>query len=175
MGAAALGLVAVPESSAQPTFADEPSIKAAYIYNFGKFTEWPSEAWTQAAKVRLCLAGPGNELSRAVESLQGKASVQGKPVEVATVSRPAEAGTCHVLVLTAGDRVLQDWIQASAAGPILTVGNAEGFAAAGGIVGLYVDGEKVRFEVNLEASQRARLKLSSQLLKMARLVKDGKP
>jgi hypothetical protein len=172
---AGLALVLAPEAHclAQPSQANEASVKAAFIYNFGKFTEWPAEPWSKAAKLRLCLAGPVNELSRAVEALQGKPPVQGKALEVVSISRPADAGTCHMLVVTAQDRVGSDWIRAAAAGPVMTVGDAEGFAAAGGIVGLYVDGEKVRFEINADAAQRANLHLSSQLLKLARIVKGA--
>jgi hypothetical protein len=171
--AAGLLLGLAPKVAAQPTLAEESAIKAAYIYNFGKFTDWPAEAWGATGRLRLCLAGPDNELARAIEALQGKTPVQGRTVEVASLSRPSEAGACHVLVLTSRDRVAQDWIGASSGAPVLTVGDTQGFSAAGGMVGLFVDGEKVRFEINLEAAQRARLKLSSQLLRLARLVKDG--
>lgn len=161
------------EAHADQGLAEESAVKAAYVYNFGKFTEWPSDVWGQSQKLRVCLAGPMDEFARAVEALQAKAPIQGRAVEVASVARPADLAACHMLVLTGRERIAQDWLRTAAGTPVLTVSDAEGFTGAGGIVGLFIDAEKVRFEINLDAAQRGRLKLSSHLLKLARIVKDG--
>ena len=65
-------------------------------------------------------------------------------------------------------------LQSLGSAPVLTVGESDGFASAGGVIGLYMEGDKVRFEANPDAAQRAGLKLSSQILRLARLVRDGK-
>jgi hypothetical protein len=161
------------EASAQDPPADEPAIKAAFVYNFAKFTDWPPEVLRQSGKLRLCVAGPRNALAQAVAALEGKAPVRDHAVEVRTLSNPGDASACHILVLTAPDRIAREWIRAAAPAPVLTVGDAGGFAAAGGIVGLYVEDDKVRFEINVEATQRAQIKLSSQLMKLARVVRDN--
>lgn len=151
----------------------EYEVKAAFVYNFIKFTEWPAEAWNRPGALRLCVAGPANEFAAALAGLADKPPVNGKAVQVARIGAPGEVQTCHLLVLTAHDRVATDWLHRAASAPVLTVGDAPGFAAAGGIVGLVVEGGKVRFEVNQDTAQGARLKLSSQVLKLARIVRSS--
>ena len=147
-------------------------MKAAFVYNFAKFTDWPDELWSKSNKLRLCMAGTRDGFSQAVAALDAKPPVRGKEIEVRSVSRPEDAATCHILVI-AGREGMTQWARGVANGPVLTVGDGEGFAPSGGIIGLFVEGEKVRFEINPDAASRAGLKLSSQLLKLARLVKDG--
>lgn len=105
-------------------------------------------------------------------ALDSKSPVHGKGVEVRAVSRPEDAAACHILVV-AGRDGMAPWARSVRTAPVLTVGDGEGFAAGGGIIGLYAEGDKLHFEVNQEAAQRAGVKLSSQLLKLARLVKDA--
>jgi hypothetical protein len=147
-------------------------VKAAFVYNFAKFTDWPEELWSKSNKLRLCMAGTRDGFSQAVVALDAKPPVRGKEIEVRSVSRPEEAASCHILVI-AGREGIAQWTRGAANAPVLTVGDGDGFAPRGGIIGLFVEGEKVRFEVNQDAAQRAGLRLSSQLLKLARLVKDG--
>lgn len=159
----------VPPAAAQPL--DEYEVKAAFVYNFAKFVEWPAEVWQRPGPLRLCHAGPVNEFAAALERLGEKPPVNGKAVAVQRLAQGADTGACHVLALTWPERVATEWLQRAAGRPVLTVGDAPGFAAAGGAIGLVLEGDRVRFEVNAEAAREARLRLSSQLLKLARLVK----
>jgi YfiR/HmsC-like len=157
---------------AQPTPADENALKAAFVYNFAKFTDWPEELWSKTTQLRVCVS-PGNEgFSKAVMALDAKPPVRGKPVEMRPLTRPEDAAGCQILVLT-GREGLAPWLRGVRNAPVLTVGEAEGFAAGGGVIGLFTEGDKLRFEINQEAAQRAGLKLSSQVLKLARLVTDA--
>jgi len=172
-----VGVGGASAASAQPAPAEENAVKAAFVYNFAKFTDWPDELWTKAGKLRLCVAGTGDGFAQAVAALGSKPPVRGKEVEVLTISRAEDAPSCHILVVAGRDGMAQ-WARGVRNAPVLTVGDGEGFAASGGVIGLFAEGEKLRFEVNQDAAQRAGLKLSSQLLKLARLVKDapgGKP
>ena len=168
--AAALAAAGAGTASAQPV-ADESVIKAAFVYNFAKYTEWPEPLWNQSANLRLCTVGERGTFSAAVANLAAKPPVHGKAIEVRAVARPADVSNCHILVL-AGQERMTEWTRAVRLLPVLTIGESEGFAAAGGVIGLFAEGEKIKFEINREAAQRAGLKLSSQLLKLARLVKE---
>jgi hypothetical protein len=157
---------------AQPVPAEENALKAAFVYNFAKFTDWPEELWNKTSNLRVCASAGNDGFTKAVAALDAKPAVRGKPVEVRMLTRPEDAAGCQILVLT-GREGLAPWLRGVRNAPVLTVGEAEGFAAAGGVIGLFTEGDKLRFEVNQEAAQRAGLKLSSQLLKLARLVKDA--
>ncbi len=149
----------------------EYQVKAAFIYNFTKFVEWPGEAFGSAgAPLRVCVLGDnliGQELMRTVN---GK-KVNGHDLIVSSFSEPSLAKGCQVLFIGSAERgrmaqVLQNLRGAT----ILTVGESGEFIRAGGIIRFVVDEGKVRFEVNLAASERARLKISAKRLSLARNV-----
>lgn len=165
--------LASPLAPAAPEIAEENAVKAAFIYNFAKFSDWPDEHWNRAPRLRICVTGNGTDLTQAVAALDAKPPVRGKGVDVRILARAEEGAQCHILVIT-GRASAQPVLQALGTAPVLTVGEADGFAAAGGVIGLYMEGDKVRFEANPDAAQRAGLKLSSQILRLARLVRDGK-
>jgi hypothetical protein len=148
-------------------------VKAAFVYNFGKFTEWPAELWSQPGKLRLCVVGPSTATAQAVAVLVGKPPVQGKELALVQPASRGEASSCHLLVLTEQGKAADEWLKAVQDLPVLTVSEAPEFVARGGMLGLVVEDDKVRFEANLDAAQRAKLKLSSQLLKLARAVKGA--
>ena len=158
---------------ADPSPADESLLKSAFVYNFIKLTDWPAEVWSKTDRIKVCLAGPNNELAKAVTELAHKPPVDGKSLEVRPVTMPSEVAACQVLVVTFRDHVGTEWIRAVKGAPVLTIGDSDGFAAAGGLIGFYRDAINVRFEASLETARRSNLKPSSQLLKLARLVADA--
>jgi hypothetical protein len=160
-----------PAAWAQPAPAEENAVKAAFVYNFAKYTDWPDDLWNKSATLRVCTGGERGGFSQAVAALESKPPVRGKAIEARLLSRPEDAAGCHILVI-AGRTKMADWTRGVRLAPVLTIGDGEGFAAGGGHIGLYAEGEKLKFEINQEAAQRSGLKLSSQLLKLARLVKD---
>ncbi|WP_374243337.1 YfiR family protein [Zoogloea sp.] len=165
--------LAGPAARAAPEIAEENALKAAFIYNFAKFSEWPDEHWNRSPRLRVCVTGGDSDLIQAVAALETKPPVRGKPLEVRLLARVDEGRECHILVI-AGRSGAQPLLQPIGSAPVLTVGEADGFAGAGGIIGLYMDGDRLRFEANPDAAQRAGLRLSSQILRLARLVRDGK-
>ncbi len=174
--AAAVGLLAVcPASAAQDTpRAPEYRIKAAFLYNFLLYTEWPSSAFEKSdSPVVLQIAGEdpfGNELDLAVH---GK-TVRGRPIEVRRLGRAAEATRCHLLFVCDDQaKNLSQVLERHRDAPLLTVGETEDFTRAGGVIRLFVDENKVRFEVNTDAADRAHVKFSSKLLSLARIVRDS--
>jgi hypothetical protein len=146
----------------------EPALKAAFIYNFAKFTDWPPDALPPKAPFRMCVFGDA-AVADAVERLSQDRSLAGRPISVArSRDLPALQG-CHVLYLSKIPSA-----QAAAAlasvrdSPVLTLADTEDFLQAGGIAQLYFEHGQLRFDVHLEAARRARLQISSRLLALAK-------
>jgi len=148
---------------------DEATVKAAFIYNFTKYVEWPPET---NGPLLICLLGEPDPLLTALTTLEGKQS-QGSNIHLRSTGR--DGGSlegCRVIVVGASETVRVAAILDSARKqPALTVSEIEHFADGGGMIGLVVDGTRVQFEINAQATQRANLRLSAQLLKLARKVK----
>lgn len=152
--------------------AQEGDLKAAFVYNFAKFVEWPVENLPAGAPLQVCWFGPADGLGAALPKLEGKAA-QGHEIRVRTVqARTEQLKSCHLLVV--GDVEtprLHDIIRASNGLAALTVGTSERFVDAGGMIGLVTTNNKVQFEINLEAAQRANLRLVAQFVNLARTVR----
>lgn len=170
----ALGILAAGfgAGSAAATNAPEYEVKAAFLYNFARFAVWPASAFSGAdAPVSLCIAG-GNPFGAALGALQGK-PVGDRRVEVREVPVERVAG-CHIMFLARPVQSRVAEVSDAAAGRyVLTVGDSDGFAARGGAVNLVVEDDRVRFEVNLAALKRSGVSLSSQVLRLARIVGEG--
>jgi hypothetical protein len=174
LGALVVALGCAGGVTAQVNPAEESALKAAFTYNFAKFTEWPAAAWGEGGgKLRMCVAGGGNggAFAQALAGLAGKPPVQGKEVQVVQLVRRDEAAGCHMLVVTDQVKAVEEWLASVQGQPVLTVGDVPQFIERGGMIGLVIEGDRVRFEANIEPAQRGHLKLSSQLLKLARTVK----
>jgi hypothetical protein len=172
--AAAVGFLAVSSAKAQESSqAPEYRIKAAFLYNFTLYTEWPSTAFEKAdSPIVLAIAGEdpfGKELDAAV---RGK-TVRGRPIELRRFGSASEVVSCHVLYLSASEaKQLPQVLKRFPDTKPLTVAETEDFCRAGGVIRFFVDQNKVRFEVNTDAAARSRLKISSKLLHLARIVRD---
>ncbi len=154
------------------TAADPPEyqVKAAMLYNVAKFVDW-QEAQTDAP-LQVCVFGK-NPFGAALDSLRGKV-VHGRQLNVRQVSRPDEIGACQILFISSSERRSLPAILAKGAlAGVLTVSDMERFATTGGVVGFVEVEGKIRMEVNLEAAQQAGLKIGSQLLKLARIVREA--
>lgn len=155
---------AVPVA-AQADRASAEAVKTGFIYNFAKFTEWPAGA-DDAAALRICTPG-AQPLDGRLVQLHGR-SLQNRTLSVHTGVRAAQLKDCHVLFVSAGDAAQLDTLLRGVANtPVLTIGDLPGFAQAGGMIGLQEEDKRIRFEINLAAAQRAGLRLSSQMLKLA--------
>lgn len=167
-GGAAAGLAA-PQSAD----ADEFAIKAAFVYNFAKFATWPASAFAgPQASLVLCVLGE-------VPFRMALSSLQGKPVGERTLSvrdaTPDSAAACHLLVLGGLPAARIANLAAALKGrPVLTVSDAEGFAGRGGAIGLVIEDSRVRFEVNPHALDGSGVTLSSQMLRLARIVEGAR-
>jgi hypothetical protein len=164
-----LGLVLVP-SAASAQSAPESTLKAAFLYNFAKFAEWPADA-PPADPLMMCVIGDAGVADALDETVKGR-TIDGRKVVVARATLDGIRG-CHVVYLTGFDpKRAQQIVDDLKNAPVLTVSDREQFAQGGGIAGLFVDQGRMRFAINVEAALRCRLRISSRLLSLAKIVKD---
>ena len=150
----------------------EDQIKAAFLFNFARYVEWPDEAFASgSAPVRICMAGAGDFASIVSQAVGGK-SVGERAVDVVSDTGLGDAGGCHILYVGEGLDAGADAVASSVSGGhVFTVADREGFAASGGIANFIRADNKIRFEINPSAAKQAGLKISSRLLRLATVVK----
>ena len=145
----------------------EYRIKAAFLYNFVKFVEWPSEAFEDNDET-LILGIFGDDLfGAALHSLSGK-TVKERRLTIKRFDSLLDLDPCHILFMaSAAPEQLEKALESLEGSNVLTVGEMRSFAQMGGIINFVVRNNKIRFEINLGAGKRAGLMISSQLLKLA--------
>lgn len=160
--------LSVALAHAQDNKPTESQVRAAYLYNFGKFVEWPPAV--RAAKgepFAICVFGQ-DPFGPALDSTLAGESIGGATVVARRISKPAEMSHCRIVFIAAAEEPqLKDLLAALDKNSVLTVSDMPEFTRRGGMLQFVLDGKRVRFEVNLAAAERAGLTLSSQLLKLA--------
>jgi len=151
---------------------NEYQVKAAFLYTFAKFVEWPPQAFSSpSAAIAICVLGDdpfGNFLDDAVK---GK-TVGDRPLAVFRMADLPAGRECKILFITASERRRMTALLASVAAPgLLTVGDTAEFTAQGGVIGLQLDGERIRLLVNLTAAEKAKLRISSRVLSLATIIR----
>jgi hypothetical protein len=150
---------------ARPT---EYQLKAAFLFNFAKFVEWPPEAFTGSnSPMVICVLGPSPFGSDLAQTIQGK-SVNGRPLNVQEVRSASEARKCHILFISAPEqKKLPEIFESLRGSSVLTVSETERFTEAGGMINFVSQDNKIRFQINDKAARSAGLKISSKLLSLA--------
>ena len=157
---------------AQQPKPNEYQVKAAYLYNFGRFVKWPAGiAAGKGDSFAVCVLGQDPFGSTLDSTLAGEA-LDGKPVVIRRIARPQDAADCRILfVSSAEEHHLKEILAAIDQAGVLTVSDIRGFSLRGGIIQFVAEGDRVRFEINLASAESARLVLSSELLKVAAAVR----
>jgi hypothetical protein len=151
--------------------ADEWQIKSAFIYNFTKFVEWPETALGAASQPIVIGVLGDKPLAQQLAAVVAGRNVNGRSIEVRSVRTAAEARATQLLYVTAAEESRYAAMRAELAGsPVLTVGETPSFSVTGAI-GFVQEGEKLRFEINVDIAERSHLKISSQLQKLAAVVR----
>jgi hypothetical protein len=154
---------------------DEYRLKAAFVFQFPQFVEWPAASWTRAADVQLCVVQP-NPFGRVLHELVRGEMLRGRPLVVKSVPATATLDGCHVLVMARLDnRVTAAVLKRVAGRPVLSVGDGSEFLDAGGIIELRVVDGRIRFAVSVANARRAGLQVSAQLLRLAVAVHGANP
>jgi hypothetical protein len=150
--------------------ATEYELKAAFLFNFARFVEWPT---APESAFDICVIGEdpfGSVLDRTVE----KKVVHDQPLVARRVEDSKHLDGCRILFVAVADEEQERTIlRAAAAHDILTVGEKPDFAERGGMIELGIEEKRIRIEINLAAVERSKLKVSSQLLKLAKIVDGG--
>jgi hypothetical protein len=163
-----LGLLILAGTGFRPCFAElnEVQVKSAYVFNFIKFVEWPANSVRPGDKLKLCVIGD-EPLYTSLTALEGR-QIGEYELHVARILPGDSLNTCHVLFIGEfNQRRLVPIIKSLGNAPVLTVSDIPGFAERGGAIGLLRRNGMMLFEVNLAATRKAGLRLSSQMLNLA--------
>ena len=164
--------VSAPHVQARRVAPGEYKVKAAVLYQFAKFVTWPPEAIGAAGRsLKIGVLG-SNPFGSVLDSTVKGKTVDGRPVDVKRLKLARDGRSCHIVFISRSESAkLKSILTALKGAPVLTVGDMDRFAQRGGCVNLVMAGNKVSFEVSVTAATRARLKISSKLLKLATVVK----
>ena len=165
-----LGLLLACSGRAQDSQPSEYEVKAAFIFNFAKFVEWPQRAFLDAQSPFLIgVIGGGLSNTDLDRTVRGK-TLNNRSVMVKPCRTLEEARKCQVLFIEASEkRRLPEILVGLDNASVLTVGETEGFIQSGGMISFFREGNKLRFEINQEAAKQAGLKVNSKLLSLARM------
>jgi len=156
--------------AASPPPLPEYQVKAAFLFNFAKFVEWPPEKLPpEGGPLLICISG-ADPFAGSLERIVSGRTVAGRGLVVRRPASDEDAKSCHIL-FTGGDGAarLRSAIGGLESAHVLTVGDGRGFLAAGGAILLFVEADSVKFAISRRAAERAGLTVSSQLLDLARL------
>jgi len=156
--------------------ASAPDLTAAFLFNFVKFTTWPADVLPDTNPIVVCVSGDDRVADSLVQLTRNK-SVGGHPLSVRRTNLDQPLSGCHVVYGAALDGTrAQQLIRTASGQAILTVSDSSDFARRGGVANFFMDGDRMRFAVNPAAADRARLRISSNLLTLATVVRDdGRP
>lgn len=150
----------------------EYEIKAAFIFNFAQFTQWPDSAFSSRDAPFVVAVIGDDPFGPALQQVMDGRSVAGHPIIVKHFDSPGQIHGCHVLYVPASEEDhLTDIFNAVGNQPILTVGETSKFLWAGGIIQFLIADGKIRFEIAPDAADKAGLRLSSRLLSLAKIFK----
>ena len=172
---AAVLMLAVWWGLAAPASAqsvEESQVRAAYLYNFAKFVEWPAGTFRSPDDPAvICVFGDDRTSDVLEQSVSGKRA-NGRPVEGKHPRSAAECKPCHILFIESSDKVsIAEILHELRGSSVLTVGHSDQFIPLGGIINLARKGVTIELEIDPEAADAAGLKISSRLLVIARLIK----
>lgn len=166
---AVIAAVATPLSGREPVRAEdtqafeENQVKAAFLFNFAKFVEWPA---TDSGPLVIGVAGD-EALQQVIDRAVRGRALKGREMATRRLSRSDDPSTCHVVFFASSlQRDANEMLQRTH-GPILTVGETVQFLRDGGMVRLYIENNRVRFQINQKNAEAAGLKISSQLMTLA--------
>ena len=161
---------------AQTPASKEYQIKAAFLFNFLQFIEWPPTTFSNAAApLRIGVLGD-NPFGKALDETVKNETIRSRGLAVKYSRRLEDVDDCQLIFISKSEKGrLVELLSKLNSREKLIVSEIEGFARRGGMINFYLEGTKVRFEINQEAAQRKGLKISSQLLSLGKIVKSETP
>ncbi len=157
-----------PKCLAQETSPTEYQIKAAFLYNFAKFVEWPPQAFADAQSPIVIGVLGKNVFDDNLEKIIHGKTVNSRPFLFKEFHAVEEATNCHILFISASQKEkLSKILEGLRGTSVLTVSETDQFIAAGGMINFVIEDKKIHFQINDEAAKKAGLKISSKLLSLA--------
>ena len=168
---AAVLVCRIASAQSEPNELSEYQVKAAFLFNFTKFVEWPEGSFEDPqAPIVVGIIGDdpfGDDLGRIIAGQK----VQGRSLVIRRERWGDDLRRCHVLFISASEHERSARILGSVqSAGVLTVSDTEGFAEAGGVIEFVIEQNRVRFIVNLDAATQGRLRMSAKLLALARVI-----
>jgi len=162
-----------PNAHAKPPSAGEYQLKAVFLYNFVKFVQWPAESFADAdAPIIIGILG-NDPFGKIIDGAIKDKIVKGRKLMVKRFEEIKGVEICHILFISSSEeRHLPAIMETLKDSSVLTVGEVKQFAQRGGIINFILKENKIRFEINVEAAERAKLTIDSELLKLAIIVTD---
>jgi hypothetical protein len=153
--------------------ASEYQVKAAFLFNFAKFIDWPPGSFAgPQSPFSICILG-ADPFGKAIDQTLRGQTIRGRAVVVLRMQDPAQLRHCRMGFVSASEQGrLPRILQAIRGSSVLLVGESPGFAAAGGMIQFQMQDNRIRFSINPDAAERAGLRLSSQLLALATIIHD---
>ena len=149
----------------------EYQLKAAFLFNFLKFVEWPASRFGSADEPIVLGVFGDNPFGAGLENTVRDRKISGRGIVVRSVQNTADAKATHLLFVSAAEEsrfgALREDLKAAG---VLTVGESESFLKRGGIISFTIEGDKLRFDINMISADKAGLKISAQLQKLAKNV-----
>jgi hypothetical protein len=160
---------------AQDAPVSELDLKAAFLFNFTKFVEWPAEAFQgEDATVNVGVFDSDEDFTKTLKTLLSDKKAHGRSFSVRKLTNPAEAKTCHILFFREREtKKMTAAYESVKRLPILTVGESDEFLDQGGMFNLFFEDKQLRFEVNQTTAENAKLTVSSKLLRLAKKTRKG--
>src|ERR1017187_3462014 len=161
-------LLAVGEGHAQNPRPSEYQLKAAFLFNFAKFIDWPPETYADdKSPFIIGILGVNPFGSGLQQTVAGK-KINERPITIQTFRAAAEATNCQILFICNSEKKhFSEIIKSLHDAAVLTVSEADQFIESGGMVNFVQEASKIRFQINDDAARAARLKISSKLLNLA--------
>jgi hypothetical protein len=173
LAGAVFSVVLLCTSAGRAQDVTESSLKAAFVYNFAKFTEWPPDVLPPTATFAACVLGDSPTRDALDRIVKGRL-LSGRTISVSEVQFGAGLRSCHLLYMSGVSRAQVTAVVVALRGvPVLTISDSDDFARGGGIAQMFVENGKIRFDINLDVAKEARLQLSSKLLALAAHLHNG--
>lgn len=163
-------MLIAPMSQAETLTSQENKVKAAFIYQFTNYVQWPHDAVKTEKSFVITVVGESG-LASELKQIARLKTAQTRPIEIRVVNQDDPIGPSHIVIVSSSDAAhLQRVTAKVAALPVLVVGHGDHFAKKGAMINFFVEADRLRFEINRPLLEAAQLRVSSQLLKFAKLV-----
>ncbi len=160
--------LAATSSRAQAPQPSEYQLKSAFIFNFAKFIDWPTAAFTDPKSPFIIGVLGDNPFGNDFEQMVAGKKINDRTISIQTLRTASEATNCQILFVSVSEKKrFHEIIQSLHDAPVLTVSETDGFIEAGGMINFVEEAGKIRFQIDDVAAKATGLKISSKLLTLA--------